>query len=265
MLPQIDRHSPVPIYQQIKDWIQGNILAGTWPEHYQLQAEDDLAEALGINRGTLRNAIKSLINEGLLIRIHGKGTYVASKKVEQPLAESLMTFSEGLIRQNIAYTTTVRQQQIIPADQDLAALFKVNVGERLLCLQRVRYVENKPIIFFTNYIPIEYFPQIEQKDFANRRLFEVMEHDYGFKISWAQRYFEARIADAQVASALEIPEGSPVMFAKQITHSESDVAIEASDMWLRGDSFRLSATVLRGASLNLLNGVPDMVQSEIRV
>ena len=265
MLPQIDRHGPVPIYQQIKDWIQGNILDGTWVENYQLQAEDDLAEALSINRGTLRNAIKSLIDEGLLIRIHGKGTFVAGKKVEQPLAESLMTFSEGLIKQHIAFTTTVLQQQIIPADDDLAALFSVNVDDPVLCLQRVRHVENKPIIFLTNYVPCRYFPHIELKDFANRRLFDVMEHDYAFKISWAKRYFEARVADAQVASALAIPEGSPIMFAKQVTHSENDVAIEASDIWIRGDSFRLSATVLRGAALNLLNGVPEMVQSEIRI
>ncbi len=245
--------------------MRGNILKGTWGEHYQLQAEDDLAQALNINRGTLRNAIKSLIDEGLLIRIHGKGTFVASKKVEQPLAESLMTFSEGLIQQNIAYTTTVLQQQIIPADESLAALFRVSLDDPILWLQRVRHVENKPIIFFTNYVPTRHFPGIEQKDFANRRLFEVMEHDYGFKISWAHRYFEACVADAQVAAALGITEGSPVMYAKQITHSERDMPIEASDLWIRGDSFRLSARVLRSESLNLLNGVPEMVQSEIRV
>lgn len=265
MLPQIDRSSPIPIYQQIKDWMRNNILNGTWGEHYQLQAEDDLAEALNINRGTLRNAIKALIDEGLLIRIHGKGTFVASKKVEQPLAGSLVTFSEGLIQQNIAYTTTVLQQQIVQADKELAALFKINLNDPVLCLQRVRHVENKPIIFFTNYVPVKPFPGIEQKDFANRRLFDVMEHDYGLRISWAQRYFEACTADDQVAPALEISEGSPVMFAKQITYSDKDIPVEASDIWLRGDSFRLSATVVRGESLNLLNGVPEVVQSEIRV
>lgn len=265
MLPQIDRNSPVPIYQQIKEWMRSNILSGTWGEHYQLRAEDDLAQALNINRGTMRNAIKSLIDEGLLIRIHGKGTFVASKKVEQSLAESLMTFSEGLIQQNIAYTTIVQQQQVIQADKALATLFQVNLDAPILCLQRVRSVEDKPIIFFTNYVPTENFPGIEWKDFANRRLFEVMEHDYGFKISWAQRYFEACVANAQVAAALDVPEGSPVMYAKQITHSDRDVPIEASDIWIRGDSFRLSARVRRSESLNLLNGVPEIVQSEIRV
>ena len=265
MLPEIDRSSPVPIYQQLIEWMRSNILSGGWGEHYQLQAEDDLAQALNVNRGTLRNAIKSLIEAGLLIRIHGKGTFVASRKVEQPLAESLMTFSEGLIQQNISYTTTVLQQQVIRADKELAALFQIDLGDPVLCLQRVRHVEDKPIIFFTNYVPVKPFPDIEHKDFASRRLFDVMEHDYGLQISWAQRYFEARTADVQVASALEISEGSPVMFAKQFTYSDRNIPIEVSDMWLRGDSFRLSATVVRGKSLNLLNGVPEVVQSEIRV
>ena len=265
MLPQIDRYSPIPIYQQIKDWLRGNILNGTWGEDYQLPAEDDLAQALNVNRGTLRNAIKSLMEEGLLIRIHGKGTFVTHSKVEQPLAESLMTFSEALIQQNIAYTTTTLQQQVIPADEDLAALFHLDLDAPILWLQRVRHVENKPIIYFANYVPTANFPQIEQKDFSTRRLFDVMEHDYGLKIAWAQRYFEACTADAQVAAALNISVGSPVMYAKQITYSNNDVPIEASDIWIRGDSFRLSANVLRGESLNLLNGVPDLVQSEIRV
>jgi DNA-binding GntR family transcriptional regulator len=265
LLPDIDRNSPIPIYQQIKDWIQNNILNGLWVENYQLQAEDDLAEALNVNRATLRNAIKSLIDEGMLIRIHGKGTFVASRKVEQPLAESLLTFSEGLIQQNIAFTTTVLHKEIVLADETVAALFDIQPQAPVLYLQRVRYVENKPIVFLTNYVPYHYFPGIEGKDFANRRLFEVMERDYNVKINWAKRYFEARVADAQVASALSIAEGSPIMFAKQITHSEANVAIEASDIWIRGDSFRLSATVLRGAALNLLNGVPEVVQSEFRV
>ena len=265
MLPQIDRSSPVPIYQQIIDWMRANIASGRWGEHFQLQAEDDLAQALNVNRGTLRNAIKALIDDGLLIRIHGKGTFVAGRKVEQPLAGSLVTFSEGLIQQNIAYTTTVLQQQIVQADEELAALFKLKLNDPVLCLQRVRRVEDKPIIFFTNYVPIKHLPQIEHKDFANRRLFDVIEHDYGLRIKWAQRYFEACVADAQVAGALDISEGSPVMFAKQITYSDRDVPIEASDIWLRGDSFRLSATVARSESLNLLNGVPEVVQSEIRV
>ncbi|KXK20809.1 MAG: GntR family transcriptional regulator [Chloroflexi bacterium OLB15] len=265
MLPKIERSGPIPIYQQIKDWMRHNIHEGTWPEHYQLQAEDELAAELNVNRGTLRNAIKSLTDEGLLIRIHGKGTFVAGKKVEQPLAETLITFSEGLIQQHIAYTTSVLRQEIICADEEMAAIFKVSVEEPLLCLQRVRYVEHKPIIFFTNYTPVKYFPQIELKDFAHRRLFDVMEYDYRVKISWAQRYFEACVADAQVASALDISVGDPVMYGKQITYSESNIAIEASDIWIRGDSFRLSATVLRGDALNLLNGAPEIMQSIIRI
>jgi len=176
-----------------------------------------------------------------------------------------MTFSEALMQQNIAYTTTTLKQQVFPADEDLAALFRLDLDAPILELQRVRHVENKPIIYFANYVPTGSFPQIEQKDFSKRRLFDVMEHDYGFKIAWAQRYFEACTADAQVAAALNISTGSAVMYAKQITYSSNDVPIETSDIWIRGDSFRLSATVLRGKSLNLLNGVPDLVQSEIRI
>jgi DNA-binding GntR family transcriptional regulator len=264
MLPQIDRNNPIPIYQQLQEWMRRNILDGTWGENYQLQAEDDLAEALNINRGTLRNAIKALIDEGLLIRIHGKGTFVAAKMVEQPLAESLKTFSEGLLEQNIPFTTTVLQQRVIQPDEQ-TALMLASGDEPLLFLQRVRYVESKPIIFFSNYVVLKYCPGIERQDFSKRRLFEVMEEDYGLKIAWGRRYFEARIADAEVASALDLSEGAPVMFAKQLTCTDSDIPVELSDIWIRGDSFRLSATVIRGSSLRVLGGAPETVHSELKI
>ncbi|NJL96187.1 MAG: GntR family transcriptional regulator [Anaerolineae bacterium] len=71
------------------------ILSGTWPEHFKLQSEIDLAHELQVNRGTIRNAINALLEAGLLIRKHGKGTFVTGQVLEQPLASSLVTFLKG--------------------------------------------------------------------------------------------------------------------------------------------------------------------------
>src|SRR5690606_34194261 len=141
-----DRASPVPIFQQIIQWMRQEIATGTWPEHYQLKSEIDLARDLEVNRGTLRNAIESLVEEGLLIRIHGKGTFVASRTLEQPLAESLTTFSESLISQNIPFKTQVIEQRVIEPSQLVTSMLSLETGDEVFFLKRVRFVNDKPII-----------------------------------------------------------------------------------------------------------------------
>lgn len=263
MLPPIDRYSPIPIYQQIQNWMREQILTGRWQENYQLKAEDELAVDLGINRGTLRNAIKTLIDEGLLVRIHGKGTFVARRVVEQSLAQNLTTFSEGLISKNIPFTTRVLEQRITTPDPDMAELLSLEPDESIFFLKRVRSVNDKPVIFLQNYVVYRYCRGIEAADFAERRLFDVLERDYALTLAWGRRVFEAHAAEEEIASALMLPTGAPVMYATQVTYSPQDIALEASHMWFAGDSFRLSALVRRSSAPNSNDVVPEYLRSEL--
>ncbi len=263
MLPPIDRFSPVPIYQQIQNWMREQILTGHWQEHYQLKAEDELAVDLGINRGTLRNAIKTLIDEGLLVRIHGKGTFVARRVVEQSLAQNLTTFSEGLISKNIPFTTRVLEQRITKPDPAIAEMLALQPDAQTFFLKRVRSVNDKPVVLLQNYVVYRYCRGIETSDFAERRLFDVLERDYALTLAWGRRVFEAHAADEEVASVLMLASGAPVMYATQITYSPQDIALEASHMWFAGDSFRLSALVRRSGAANSNDVVPEYLRSEL--
>ena len=231
--------------------MHANIANGMWPEHYQLQAEVDLSEELGVNRGTIRKAIKSLIDEGLLVRIHGRGTFVASTAIEQPLAESLITFSEALTQQNIAFETEVIEQKVIPADGYLASMLGVEPGDPVFYLKRIRLVKGEPVILMKNYVVYRYCNGIENIDFKNKQLFEVLEGQYHLEISWGRRAFEASIADHEIGEALGIAECDPVMYTQQIVHLDDDHPVELSDLWTRGDAFRVSAVVKRDRKMRI--------------
>src|SRR4051812_30324490 len=140
MNPTINRANPTPIYQQIVNWMRAQIGSGAWPEHFQLRSEIDLAQELGVNRGTLRNAIETLVDDGLLIRIHGKGTFVAAAVLEQPLAESLTTFSESLIDQNIPFLTQVLEQSVVLPTPLVMSMLSLDAHTQVFFLKRVRYV-----------------------------------------------------------------------------------------------------------------------------
>lgn len=243
----VDRDLPEPIYEQIQAWMRSQIASGAWPDHYKLTAESDLAEELGVNRGTLRKAIGGLINEGLLVRAHGKGTFVAPSRLEQPLAESFVTFSEGLISRGIPFTTTVISADIRPVTPATASLLGLSkyAEPKAYYLERVRHVRDKPIILLKNHVVHKHTPGIDALDFAEERLFSVLEQKYNLAIDWANRTFEATTANSGTAGHLDLAEGDPVMYVQQVSYLKDGTPIELSDLWLRGDHFRLSAQVKR--------------------
>lgn len=242
---QPDHSGPVPIYEQIKAWMQEQILSGAWPERYKLLAEADLSVEMNVSRGTLRKAIAELIKEGMLVRSHGRGTFVASGALEQPLAERLVTFSEDLISRGIPFETKVLEQGVLTASGRIARRLNVAPGRELFFLKRVRLVEDAPVIVLHNYVLYDACPGIEQLDFTHVRLFEALETHFGLQIDSGHRTFQAQAADADTAAALTLVEGDPIMHIEQQTYLNDSRLIEFSDLWLRGDQFKLSARVQR--------------------
>jgi DNA-binding GntR family transcriptional regulator len=245
MIPAIDRAGPTPLYLKIKEWIKQQIEQGIWPEHYKLLSETDLASELDVSRGTVRKAITELIEEGMLVSIHGRGTFVASRRLEQPLAERLVAISEDLISKGIPFETQVITQSLIDPDERIASLLSISKADRVFFLKRVRYVGNTPLILLHNYVVYQETPGIEKIDFTRHRLFEILEDHFGLDLDWGKRTFEAQVADAETASLLGIMECDPVMYLEQIVFLKSGTPVEMSDVWLRGDRYRLSAIVKR--------------------
>jgi DNA-binding GntR family transcriptional regulator len=261
LYPDLDRIGPVPIYVQIEAWIREQIAVGTWPARFKLKAEVDLAQELDVSRGTVRKAITELIAEGLLTQTHGRGTFVAPHMVEQPLADRLITFSEDLISKGIAFETRVIDQAVIIAKGRIATLLDLRTGTRVFYLKRIRLVDGEPLIVLNNYVVYDACPGVETVDFTTERLFHVLEDRYGLKLARGRRTFQAQVADREIAHLLEMKPGDAVMNVEQLAFLEGGSVIECSDLWLRGDCFRLIAAVSRtgngnvGFSMSMLPGV----------
>lgn len=242
---ELDRVGPVPIYQQIENWMREQIICGAWPGRFKLKAEIDLAAELDVSRGTIRKALAALIAEGLLTQTHGRGTFVTPHVLEQPLADRLITFSEDLIVKGIAFETEVIEQALVPARGRVALHLNVSAGTQVFFLRRLRRVEHVPVALLNNYVVSERCPGIEAVDFVNYRLFQTLEERYGLRVTNGHRTFQAQGAEREVAQQLGLETHDPVMHVEQVTYVEDGDAIEFSDIWLSGDHFRLTAAVQR--------------------
>jgi GntR family transcriptional regulator len=258
--PVIDKSLPEPFYQQIVRWMVQAIDTGEWPEHYKLPAEPVLARRLNVSRGTLRRAMTDMIVSGRLRQIHGKGTFVAAGgRLEQQLAEGLVSVAEELDQARTPFETAVLEQAMVQPTQRVASLLGLGRGELVFFLKRVRKVRGKPLILFHNYVTTKRCPQIVQTDFTAQRLFDVLEARCGLALDWGSRTFEAQAAGPEAARLLAIGVGDPVLYLEQVVYLREGAPIEMSDVWFRGDSFRLSATVKRQETATLRNGWLEFV------
>ncbi|WP_420161819.1 GntR family transcriptional regulator [Nocardiopsis sp. CNT-189] len=238
----ISRTAPEPINVQIARAVRERIATGAWPAHYKLPAEPDLARGLGVNRGTVRKALAGLIEEGLLVQSRGRGTFVTSGKAEPGIAQRLRSLSEDFRAQGLEVATDVLSARLERLPLAVQALLDVPANTPGLRLVRVFRGAEGPLAYLVNCVRADLCPGIEGVDFTRESLYGTLERRYGLDLSQGRRSFSAEPARDEVADALALPPGAPVLYLEQVTYTRDGRAVEYSDVWI--DSTRVKVTSL---------------------
>jgi len=235
----------MPIHAQISDAIRRRIASGEWPPHYRLKSEPELADELGVSRGTLRRALTTLIEEGLLRQVRGKGTFVTSTIIEPAIAQKLTTLSEDFRDQGVVATTRVLECRLIEPSRPVAAFLEVPHNGSLLRLVRLRSTDQGPVALLKNYVRCDLTPGIEKTDFTATSLFGALEGTYQLKIASARRTFSAEAANDEVATSLGLSPGAPVQYLQQVTYLVDDRPVEYSDVWIHSGRLQVTSLLSR--------------------
>lgn len=217
--------------------------SGQWPRHYKLKAEDDLAEEFGVSRGTLRQALQGLVEEGLLTQVQGRGTFVAASSGDAPLAQRLVTMHEVLAASGQDFTTEVLEQEVVRGPDKVRKMLGLPEHEQLLYIRR-RLVKGEPLVVLENYVRITLCPGLVEVDFAIVPLFDAIENRCGLEIGWGQRAFVATKAGER-ADLLHIEVNEPVLYLEQVSYLSDGEPLEYSDVWVRGDKLRITTVLNR--------------------
>src|SRR5690606_22749721 len=180
----LNAYSPVSLYVQIKDMLRAHIVQRRYPPNAKLPSESEMTKAFGVSRITVRQALNDLQNEGLIFRIHGKGTFVSQRQAFQDLGR-LQGFGEAM-RQigHEAFSRVVSVRKVVASAQVRERL-GLSKGERVTELQRVRFVDHQPISLDVSYVPIEFGERLAREDLATRDIFAILENDYGMPLGHA--------------------------------------------------------------------------------
>ena len=232
--------SYVPKYYTVKECISKNIAANKYRSGDAIPSEHDLMEYFGVSRITIRRAIDDLVNEGLLYRVQGKGTYVSGAGFSEDLL-SLMSCTQDIQNLGMTPTRKVISSSIVEPDAERRTVLNLGDGEAVFRLERIYYADDLPVNHTTTYLPSRLFPEIEQIDFSQNSLYEVLRKRYEVQLVEAFRTVQAVRANNDIARYLQISKASPALSPSCVTTGEvhgRKIPIETFDCHYRSDKFK---------------------------
>lgn len=234
----------VPLHVQAASYMRDKIYAHEWIPEHQIPVEHELCEMLGMSRGTVRRAIKTLVSENLLVQMHGKGTFVTSFTLTHPTGSMLMSFAESLALQGVEFTTKVLRQETVPADAFASSRLFVPMGSPVLMLDRLRRVEGKPILLIESIINLRALPGLEDVDYTEKSLFNSIESKFGKKIGYSNARYAARVVGKGRGELMEVSEDAPVLHLEQQIFLTDNTPAEWRNVWLIANKY-IVGTVLQ--------------------
>lgn len=230
----------IPLYIQLAEGLISQIESGELVFGERLLPERELSEKLGVNRMTLRRALQVLEIHGLITRIHGVGTFVAEAKIDRQM-DTVFRFTFGMQKRGYIPGAKVISFEQRIVDAALSGSLGIPVSSAAYRIMRLRSVNQEPVLIESYTIPKTLFPEIDRHDLEGRSIYEIMESEFGIKISHARQSFEPVLASEFEAELLQVKEGAPLMLEKRISFDQDTRPVEYGKDRYRGDRFRFVA------------------------
>jgi GntR family transcriptional regulator len=218
----LDRGSPVPLYHQLAQQLEAAIEHGVLAPGNLLGNEVDLSVRLGLSRPTVRQAIQSLVEKGLLVRRRGIGTQVVHSQVKRPL--ELSSLYDDLEAAGQGPTTQVIRNETRAASADVAAALCIAEGSEVTALERLRCTHGRPVAFLCNYLPAPLL-RLDTARLESTGLYRMM-RTAGITLHSARQTIGARSATAEEAARLDEQEGAALLTMQRTAYDDTGRPVE---------------------------------------
>jgi len=226
---------------QLREILDG--LLASLPPGSELPSERELAERYGVARMTVRGEIDRLTAEGLTYRLQGRGTFVADPRVAQ--AGALSSFTEDMRSRGLAPSSAVRAQEVIEASEILAGKLELAPGSPVLRLDRVRMADGTAMAVEQAYLPVARFPGVDDADFSDASLFELLAERWEVQLGDADQRVVAVAIQGEDAVALDAAPGQPGLRFETLTRDAAGTPVFYAVSLYRGDRYEIDLRQVR--------------------
>jgi GntR family transcriptional regulator len=238
VLRRLDREG-VPAHAQIEERVAEAVTAGDLRPGDRLPPERELAERLGVSRMTLRQALESLSNRGLLVRFRGRrgGTFIAQPKIERDMT-TLAGLTQQLRRQGHRADAKVLTARRGGSGRRSAEALSLAPGDDVFEIVRLRLSDGEPLALERSLFPAERFPGLLDCP-LDGSLYELLEERFGERPVRAIERLEPVLADPAEAGTLGVRTGSPLLLVERTAFDADGVPVEFAQDLFRGDRTRV--------------------------
>jgi GntR family transcriptional regulator len=242
---KVDHSSPIPFYIQLRELLEAPILEGQWQPGDRLPAEQELCETYGVSRTVVRQTLQEMENKGLITKQRGKGSFVARPKIRESLVQKLTGFYQDMVEQGLSPRTEVLHHDVEPAKTAVAMHLGLKPGTPVFNIERLRFVNDEPIVLVRTYVPYAACPDLANVDLSDQSLYAALEDQFGLMLSHGRRTIEAVIAGEREAKYLGVEPGAPLIYLESVSCLHDGTPIEYFHAFHRGDRSRFVVNLLR--------------------
>ena len=240
----VDKCSPVPLYFQISEAMFDGIKKMQLDPHTRIPPEDELARIFGVSKMTMRQALGKLVSDGILVRRKGSGTFISEKKIERE-ATQLVGFYEDIKKKGLKPSSRVIEKKVIKAETKLMDKLRLDKGEPIIKIIRVRLADEIPLAVNYAYIPEKYCVGLLEEELSQDSLSAIVEQKYQLPVEYAVQSLQAVKATAYEASSLHITVGDPILAMERTMFNSNHWPLCHFVNFFRGDKYAFTSVLYR--------------------
>jgi DNA-binding GntR family transcriptional regulator len=219
--------------------INEQIEAGLLAPGSKFPAERKLAETFNTSRVTLREALSLLESDGKIFREDRRGWFVSPTALAYDPTNT-DNFKTMAIKAKREPRSELLSAELLPCPRDAAKLLGVEAFTQVYKLERLRFLDNRPVAVTINYVIAEYFPELQEKDFI-ASLTHTYKEDYDILYSQTRYHIRTSSLQGEIAQALRATSGSPAMLVERVNHDQNGRLIDCDLEYWRHDAINIQS------------------------
>lgn len=220
----LKRDSQIALYRQLKDWVVGEIARGMWATGSLLPSERALGTELGVSRITVRQALRELVQEGVLESVPGKGFFVAARPSHA--LHGILSLTALAAERGLTVSNRILSARRVPASLELARRLGADIGTALLHIARLRLLDGVAVTIQRLWLPEALCPGLLDEDLEIASIPSLLSGTFGIELEGAEATIGARPADADERRLLELAIGASVLTVDRRTLGRGGEAVE---------------------------------------
>lgn len=236
----LEVNSFIPLYQQLYDNIRKQISAGVYKPGDKIPSEGDLCKEFNVSRITVRNALNELVKQDILCKKRGKGTYVTiPAKIEATCAGN--SFTNSCHRINAKPSTKIISISIEKAEKHISEALSIEVEDKVICIKRLRLIDDVPVIFEVDYFRIDYMFLLKE-DLEDRSLMEVISNNISTLPKRVENIFEVKHSTKEYSDNLKCTSNMPLLKVRQSVYTENNDVLYYNEQFIRSDKYKYAVS-----------------------